>query len=1806
MIVAERRPLHVVVPLLLGLVLLACASCEENRPSASSQVPRVPKTGARVWRTQQTCQINVESATMMVDGKPGPVAATKDTFGPGENGVPMYGNSDYSNELRYACKDIPEGDYYPGLTLAVPWGTYFGLGEMAGGQLAIYLNDTRLTWTSHTEPLRPENAADKSYHAELRVDMPMHVKPMDIIRIAVECSGGPLVLGPVRLYGQKPSGSISEMMGNMDDVRTRWLFVQWGQQNAGRLISQPCTLTNPGVLPRTFKLHVQARDYLMAPLMPDQEETITLAPGQKLTRSYSFPSSATGRDRLTLQAESPGVFPPVRKVKYYISDSATMVAGRLGTYLDGKDWEFCYAPGVDPGQSPPTGAAWKKIEVPSAQPIHEVRKENGKDIPVAEHHVGWYRKHFKAPAVQGERIVVQCGQVLTEAWVYINGKFADHKIHGTQPFEVDITDGYKVGQENELLIAVRDWLAYSPKNQERARKGEPLAVRQDMIDVADYECCESIGITSYIAVAGRAAVAVDDVAVITSVREKKLKLDYRLVNKTSQERGVTVKPEVLDQGKPVNLDLGSKEVTIPANGKAQVSFEVPWRNAHYWWPEDPHLYALQTSLRPHYLTIQPDRHWQRFGFREIWIDGYLFNLNGVKVKIRGNYGANCMGNGPWMDGSDVAKRFEGIYDFQIEQVVNRGNELNRTHLVPIKGEPVEIADETGGMVKMEGEVHQVAFTWDNVFWQAALDRDVSLMQTYKNHPAVVHWGCGNENMWGMIYLGEKPRDFASAWQLKIAQAVQNADPMHRPTDWEADGDLFGKWNQHSLHYARDINVYPDVPNSAWWGPWDGKTVAQAYQFGPIILGQKPICLGESFWMSPSQPYPQTAVIGDDACKGFNYLWKGWFDSSQGFINGFRDAEFAYIDTLVLSPRTLPHQTVILKEETASFFGGQTLHRGVNVHNDLHTPAAFVLRWSLTSSNGKSYASGSRELRLNPAGLERLTLEVNLPQVAEKKNAAWRVELWGRQNVGGLLGHTEDRLIHAEERAWRICPPPEVHVPQGLELEVYDPSGDTAGALTRVGVDFVRLTDLTKVSGRALIIGQNAFAGKMPAAEGSGQDAIAKFVRAGGKALILAQNKAPDFLPLTLQLVQSGRNTTIAFVRAGDHPILHGLADDDMRFWAGDHYVSDGTWLKPSKGNCLPLVDIGSGDGMTQAPLMELYDGKGSYILCQMPVVAKAKVAPQAQAMLENMLGYLAKPECFRTGGRTALAAGPESPLRAALKEVRLESKDLSGKLDELSNDDFEVAIVDVQSALTDETVATLQSFANGGGRVLLHRGTPQKQALLEKLLGVRLRMMPVENEPNDIQNHVMRMTDSGLLSGISNQELWWLSPTYLAMIRSEGNWSSGYRGGCPPTERIADYYCWPKDEDADKMVRLTRPGAILQVQLGKGCFVLNQLRLDQAIPEVAPVVQRLRSLLLTNLGCTLKGDTDIAQSRVRRMAQYRFSPIDLSPYTNRGLKDDKAAGIVGFANQGENDIRDFPVGRQTFAGVPFQIASPKAAVVLYSQSANNTDLPKAVKGIKIRQRADALFFIHTSPYSGKGEMFKYVVHYEDGSTEELPIYRGKQIYDWWDDPTSDIDNMAQYNAFIAWKGANPMTQAIQRWGIMLPGWEWTNPHPEKAIRDIDFETVPENLFAPVPCLVAITAATIQGNQGVVTGVIGTRGLKVKLGDQEKEIYYIGVGGIEETHPYYAKAVEAHKAMVLGKTVNIVYDAVQKNNDGQLVAYVYLGGGTSTEDLLNGKVLAAGLARLGDFAGNDRMRTYLMNTGEPAKWRKVGMWAEGQK
>jgi len=85
---------------------------------------------------------------------------------------------------------------------------------------------------------------------------------------------------------------------------------------------------------------------------------------------------------------------------------------------------------------------------------------------------------------------------------------------------------------------------------------------------------------------------------------------------------------------------------------------------------------------------------------------------------------------------------------------------------------------------------------------------------------------------------------------------------------------------------------------------------------------------------------------------------------------------------------------------------------------------------------------------------------------------------------------------------------------------------------------------------------------------------------------------------------------------------------------------------------------------------------------------------------------------------------------------------------------------------------------------------------------------------------------------------------------------------------------------------------------------------------------------------------------------------------------------------------------------------------------------------------------------------------------------------------------------------------------------------------------------------------------------------------------------------------AHRELVQDKTVSLLDDAVGQDAEGRRLAYVYLGTSTyNSRDLVNAKLIGAGLAKVGDFAGNDRLRMYLENLGFIASQKKTGLWAD---
>lgn len=221
-------------------------------------------------------------------------------------------------------------------------------------------------------------------------------------------------------------------------------------------------------------------------------------------------------------------------------------------------------------------------------------------------------------------------------------------------------------------------------------------------------------------------------------------------------------------------------------------------------------------------------------------------------------------------------------------------------------------------------------------------------------------------------------------------------------------------------------------------------------------------------------------------------------------------------------------------------------------------------------------------------------------------------------------------------------------------------------------------------------------------------------------------------------------------------------------------------------------------------------------------------------------------------------------------------------------------------------------------------------------------------------------------------------------------------------------------------------------------------------------------------------------------AEQALEPIDLAPYANIPFNDEvEKDGKGGWTDQGANDFRMMPLGRQKAAGVFFEILDParnngKSCIGLRGPLAPH--YPSAVRGIKINNRKyGRIFFMHTAAWmQGKGPACVYRIHYADGTSADFKIQNEQNLGDWY-----RVFNLPEAKVGIVRKGAlgHPVCTFVT---------EWENPRPETPIASIDLLTVAEAGGAgidwvvsdtatdPIPVIVAITGDCVSNDRAVFT------------------------------------------------------------------------------------------------------------------------------
>lgn len=128
--------------------------------------------------------------------------------------------------------------------------------------------------------------------------------------------------------------------------------------------------------------------------------------------------------------------------------------------------------------------------------------------------------------------------------------------------------------------------------------------------------------------------------------------------------------------------------------------------------------------------------------------------------------------------------------------------------------------------------------------------------------------------------------------------------------------------------------------------------------------------------------------------------------------------------------------------------------------------------------------------------------------------------------------------------------------------------------------------------------------------------------------------------------------------------------------------------------------------------------------------------------------------------------------------------------------------------------------------------------------------------------------------------------------------------------------------------------------------------------------------------------------------------------------------------------------------------------------------------------------------------------------------------------------------------------------------------------------------------------------GTVIRIIDARTIVVRLEDRTEIVRYIGVGmpaadagGGEELAP--REATEFNRSLVSDQTVRLELDAEERNREGHLLAYVWIG-----DVMANAELVGQGYARAVSAAPNVRHEDRLRRLQDEARLLQLGLWRSG--
>ena len=473
-----------------------------------------------------------------------------------------------------------------------------------------------------------------------------------------------------------------------------------------------------------------------------------------------------------------------------------------------------------------------------------------------------YKNDFYIPEdFVNKQILLNFYGVYSYARVWINGQFVREHYGGFTKWECDITDFVKAGEKAHLTVEIVDRL-------DDISYGSGYAKHQIGGILRDVELVALPGLNF--------KQLYFETDLDEDYQNATLKVFYELSQATDSELEI----EVYDAGNEVIARIVKEDAYVQGELLIQIDDPLKWDAEH------PNLYTVVTTLKQNdkELLVVPER----IGFREVVLEGNKLLVNGHPVKLRGA----CRHDIHPLLGRMTTPEYDKM-DVLLAKEANM-NFIRTSHYPPSEAF-LDFCDEYGIYVEDETAVCFVGShrTFD---YQASgasqnapeykgryLSQLEEMVKNHRNHPGVIIWSIGNENVFGNTFTesfkwikendSTRPVIYSYPGLVTDSMKIYEILSMHYPNwrgyyrdqhgisvkdfTYETMPVLFDEWAHVACYNTPTLLYDPNV--RSFWGQSLDSMWAKVFE-AEGGLGGAIWCMIDETFMLP------------DTLSGFNEWW----------------------------------------------------------------------------------------------------------------------------------------------------------------------------------------------------------------------------------------------------------------------------------------------------------------------------------------------------------------------------------------------------------------------------------------------------------------------------------------------------------------------------------------------------------------------------------------------------------------------------------------------------------------------------------------------------------------------------------------------------------------------------------------------------------------------------------------------------------------------------------------------------------------------------------------------------------------------